>query len=519
MKFKIIFLILLGCLSLQSYAPDVSVKKVSFSEPSYEAAHSESSQEIAQHTIAQEQAAQHNDTETTNSNPSQSILKNSTSKNSIADSTESGINIDHLTDYDKEITGSLDFGEAVNNQTLQATDKNTYKNSARSVDVSSSIEFNRQAKAQRIKLQKDQADQLARDLQVKARDAKNDDDIQKIISEIDPEGKLTPEIIDQALQASKIWRSPFDGTSFQRWVDVLNRIVSYMTKGQPVSAEFVQLLKNLVTEHNKTVQLNKEKQAKIKEIDDKIAVKDDAIDSQMKKISHIETEMQNNKTDIETHVKTVYLLETRLLGDSQAVKDLDGKIAILEESLLGEKEKLSKLVREMSDLVNEKKLIHDVELPSLQQEVESSLQPNKISNEKNKEESLCDSVQLCVEKIKDPNDTNSLSSILRQVGKLAQDPVVMSEFSKEQQDAINFFVKNGDKIINKFSSLTWTETYNLMKYKDLLPTTKGSQPLNASVLVTKSGQESARVKAEQEAALQQKSATPGYTGLFAVTSV
>lgn len=534
MKFKKLIIILLSGLSLQIYGmkPEpVEPAKTSTGKPKKSVTF-ESDQDAAKRTQAEQEQSAAQKQQTVQSDASkaspvqpQSILKTSSDDTTTATTVKltdgsSELSTGHLDPFEAGKEGAVDYGEVVSGKVIDATNKNTSINANLALEVtpeiitnvSKSIEKNRQLKIekqQKVQAEKEASIKLAKDLESKARAAKTDVDIKNIVMEdIDLTGKLTPEIIDEAIQASKIWRDPFDGTTYQRWVEVLDRMVSYVKTGKPVPDEFVQKLKDLVDANKGKItskqdaqaaqaKIEAAKQAKIKDIDDKIAAKDNAINAQTEKISELDTEIRAKYPDIDLY-NSQNILPAQWFGDSSEAANVKQEIKHLEDNLSQEQQKLSVLVHEMSDLVQQKSVINGGDIPGLEQDVVDGSASSDMTNEKNKQESLCDTVQACVEKIKDPSDANSLSSILTQVGELAKDPAVMNQFSKEQQDAVNFFVKNGDKIINKFSTLTWTETYNLMKYKDLLPTAKGSQPLNTSVLVTKSGQEGARVQAEQQ---------------------
>lgn len=518
MKLKqVIMLVLIG-LPLDVYCP--AGEPVKFEEnakvsKTKKSVSFESSQDAAIRANAEaEQAANQNKKEQSSSqqdNATNTVQPKSALKDSTGLQIDDSLDVSHLDPFDLGVEGSYDYGEAVNNKTLDLTEDNTVQNSKQTVDVSKDVERNKQQaveKKQAAQAEHDAAIKLAKDLETEARSAKTDEDVKIIIKKIDPQGKLTPEVIDEAVQASKIWRNPFNGSAWERFVEVLSRTVSYATKGKPFSKESVESLKKLVTDHADSIKIDKDakraeevKQAKIQELDNQIAVKNDDLEAVNKDISDIQTQITIKQNDIETHVQTNYIIKTRSLGDSQAVIELEAQITQLRSKLIESQKEASKLLQDMRQLEDQKNSM------SSQEELFKESESSDVSTSSKKEESLCDTVEACVERIKDPKDSNSLSKILTRVGELAKNPDVMKNLTQDQIDAVNFFVKNGDKIINNFKSLTWSETYSLMKYKDSLPTLKGSKPLDTSVLISKSSKESELVKSEQQQIAAQSSSS------------
>lgn len=379
MKHKKIIMVVLMGLPLNVYCPPLepvkfeggektakSKKSVSF-ESSEEAAirsQAEAEQKANQSKKKQE-SSEKNDSN--NTLPSKSVLKNST-ESPVSDS----LNVDHLDSFELGLEGSYDYGEVVNNKTLDLTEDNTIKNSKQTVDVSRDIERNKQQAVQRkqaVEAEHDAAVKLAKDLENEARSAKTDQDVRDIIKKIDPQGKLTPEIIDEAVQASKIWRNPFEGSLWERFVEVLSKTVSYATKGKPFSKESIESLKQLVVDHAELIKINKDaqfseqaKQAKIQELDNQIDAKNDDLNAIHREISDIQTQIAIKKNDIDTHVQTNYMIETRSLGDSKAVVDLEAQIDKLNTKLIEYQKKSSDLLRDMRQLEDEKNFMSSDQL-------------------------------------------------------------------------------------------------------------------------------------------------------------
>lgn len=544
MKLKqVIMLVLIG-LPLDVYCPaePAAQHEVSYShETKSSASHTtaaEKSQQAEQQKAQDQKASQEKSSQTDASAvPVKSSLKSSSTSNksksvSFGDDSTQTFTVEEPTaqdvqdqDYD---AGTRITDKQINSPYDQATDDNNFHNQFTThltAEEFSNLTLDEQneylSNANKnlwegeiasykavMKSQKDAAIKLAKDLETEAKSAKTDEDVKIIIKKIDPQGKLTPEVIDEAVQASKIWRNPFNGSAWERFVEVLSRTVSYATKGKPFSKESVESLKKLVTDHADSIKIDKDakraeevKQAKIQELDNQIAVKNDDLEAVNKDISDIQTQITIKQNDIETHVQTNYIIKTRSLGDSQVVIELEAQITQLRSKLIESQKEASKLLQDMRQLEDQKNSM------SSQEELFKESESSDVSTSSKKEESLCDTVEACVERIKDPKDSNSLSKILARVGELAKNPDVMKNLTQDQIDAVNFFVKNGDKIINNFKSLTWSETYSLMKYKDSLPTLKGSKPLDTSVLISKSSKESELVKSEQQQIAAQSSSS------------
>lgn len=501
----------------------------------------ESDQDAAKRTQAeqeQKQQAVQSDASKANQVQQESILKTSSDGNTaettvkLADGS-SELSTDYLSDFEAGKEGAVDYGEVASNKVLDQTESNTNRNAQLApevtakiaAEVTKSIEFNKQKK----QAEKDASIKLAKELESKARVAKTDTDIQDIIREIDPTGKLTSKIIDEAIQASKIWRDPFDGTTYQRWVEVLSRITSYAWAGKPVPDAFVKQLKALVDENKGDIKSKQDaqaaqakieaaKQAKIKEIDAKIAKNDQLIQEKINDSSELVSQIQSKESDIGLHYALNDPFNTRyVFGDSAEVTAVKKEISQLQAKIEQSQKDISAIAQDSNKLQDQKSLFNESgDVDSLSKA--ESAQVEKTSPVTQPKEHLCDSIEECISKMNDPADQASLSSLFKEIDRLSKDPNFTTKYKDpKQQEAIKYFVDNGENIISSVSFALWNAR-TIRSQAENLPKSDGAPDLSESSLITKAQVNPARVQAEQQAALQQKSTSPA-TDLFASTAV
>ena len=511
---------LLSCLSMRMYGMEKPVdvasapkpkKSVSFESPNDAAKRAE--QNDAQHasaTVPQSEVSLPGGSSDENVSASDtkktlSLVDNSTvtdtseEVNSGTRLTDQQIHSDYdvVTDHNNFMNSSVTHLTPDEFLTLTPDEQTKYLS-----DIKKTISPNEKARYEAvIKSQKDAAVQLAQQLESNARAAKTDDDVKKIvIDNIDPTGKLTPEITDIAAQpAERVALSSEAQAHFDKYLQSQSDIVAQSAEQAKQLEPQARAAKNdsdvqaIVKEIDFNGDLSDDevkqavKAAKvwasnfdasyfsswvesinrviayIKRGPDSLTAKSaDAlkqilntrIAKKSKQTSDVVESKNNNLGDVTANQESIPNNSNQPIHNTQqAIDKQSARLADAQER--GDGEEVAQIEKNIANLkrVQQRNQARQVEFKDDSSVSGQSIQTENTqqSPDQTSQESahLCDSIEACISKMNDPKDSASLSSLFKEMDRLSQEPDFAIKYKDpNQQAAVKYFVDNGEKIIN-----------------------------------------------------------------------